>query len=109
MLRKLWNDELGVVLTAEFILIMTIMVIATVVGISEVAVATSNELNNVSNAIGASNRSYGYTGFSTLTPSGDRQNFSSGATWIDDVDNCGTNHTCDLVRGADSSSTEEQP
>ena len=108
LLRKLWNDQSGAVLTAEYILIMTIVVIATVVGLSEIAVATNTELNDISNAIGASRQSYGYSGFRTLTPAGDLQNFSSGTTYLDDTDNCDENLTCDIVRGADANRTEEQ-
>ena len=48
MLRKLFNDESGVIISAELVLVLTIAVLAMVVGLSEVSVAVSTELNDVS-------------------------------------------------------------
>ncbi|QDV19346.1 hypothetical protein Pan153_40110 [Gimesia panareensis] len=65
-MRALWNDEHGFVISAELVLVMTIAVLAMIVGLSEVAVAVNTELNDISNAIGALNQSYAYTGFSSF-------------------------------------------
>ena len=62
MLRKLWNDEAGFVISAELVLVLTIAVLSMVVGLNAVAKAVTMELNDVGNAIGAIDQSYFYTG-----------------------------------------------
>ena len=63
-LRALWNNESGMVVSAELVLVLTIAVIGMIVGLSEVAVAVNTELNDVSNAIGALDQSFFFTGLS---------------------------------------------
>ena len=65
-MKALWNDEHGFVISAELVLVMTIAVLAMIVGLSEVAVAVNTELNDISNAIGSLNQSYVYSGFSSF-------------------------------------------
>ena len=68
MLRALWKEENGFIISAELVLVLTIAVLAMIVGLSEVAVAVNTELNDVSNAIGSLNQSYAYTGLLPLPP-----------------------------------------
>ena len=63
MLRQLFNDEGGAIISAELVLVLTILVIGVIVGLSEVAVAVNTELNDVSNAIGSLDQSFFFTGF----------------------------------------------
>lgn len=63
MLTNLWNDEAGAIISAELVLVLTIAVLAMIVGLSEVAVAVNEELNDISNAVGNLDQSYEYTGF----------------------------------------------
>ncbi len=95
MLRKLFNDESGVIISAELVLVLTIAVLAMVVGLSEVAVAVNTELNDISNAIGALNQSYFFTGFRTdgVKP----KSAVNGSRWDDTHDDCDTNTTCDII------------
>lgn len=58
MLRKLWLDESGAVLTAELVLITTILVIGMVTGLTELRNAISSELAGVSGALRSLNQSY---------------------------------------------------
>ncbi|HAH48380.1 hypothetical protein [Gimesia sp.] len=97
MLNQLWNDEAGFVISAELVLVLTIAVLAMIVGLSEVAVAVNTELNDISNAIGALNQSYAYTGF--LGNGGKTKSFYAGSRFADSVDDCDLNSTCDLVTG----------
>jgi len=101
MLTQLWMDDCGAVISAELALVLTIAVLAMVVGLSEVAVAVNTELNDVSNAIGHLNQTYGFTGFHAFkdTGSGARKSFVLGSTWIDTGDDCDCNSSCDLVCG----------
>ena len=67
MLRTLWNDEAGAVLSAELVLIMTILVIGLIVGLAEVQTAVVNELNDVGDAIGSLNQSFYFHGHSSTS------------------------------------------
>lgn len=107
MLRQLLNDESGVIISAELVLVLTIAVLAMVVGLAEVAVAVNTELNDVSNAIGALNQSYAFSGFSGFGVNGKVKSFFAGTTFIDAIDDCDTNTTCDIVAGASAAATTE--
>jgi len=108
MLRQLLNDESGVIISAELVLVLTIAVLAMVVGLAEVAVAVNTELNDVSNAIGALNQSYAFSGFSGFGGNnGKVKSFFAGTTFIDAIDDCDTNTTCDIVAGASAAATTE--
>ena len=98
MLKKLWNDEAGLIISAELALVLTIGVLAMVVGLSEVAVAVNTELNDISNAIGALNQSYAYTGF-IAKDNYKTKSFVAGSSFSDGIDDCDTNQSCDLVGG----------
>jgi hypothetical protein len=98
MLYKLMTDESGVIISAELVLVLTIAVLGMIVGLSEVAVAANTELNDISNAIGALNQSYAFTGFHGYCWK--FKSFFSGSCFIDTIDDCDFNSTCDLVCGA---------
>jgi hypothetical protein len=79
-----------------------------VVGLSEVAVAVTTELNDLSNAFGKLDQSYAYTGFhADSARDGKSKSFVAGSSWSDAVDDCDLNTTCDLVCGAPKSTTYE--
>ena len=93
MLRTLWNDEAGVIISAELVLVLTIAVLAMIVGLSEVAVAVNEELNDISNAVGNFDQSYTYVGFVGANDPGFSltKNDYHGASWADKRDNCDKN------------------
>ena len=62
MLRTLWNDEAGVIVSAELVLILTIVALAMVVGLYSVAKSVTMELNDLSSAFGAITQNYFYNG-----------------------------------------------
>jgi Flp pilus assembly pilin Flp len=100
-MKKFINDESGVIISAELALVLTIAVLAMVVGLSEVAVAVNTELNDLSNAIGALNQDYFYTGFKADTLLGQKSKSAvGGSRFEDEHDDCDANTTCDLVCGA---------
>jgi hypothetical protein len=84
MLRALWNDEAGFVITSELLLIVTIMVIGLIVGMVAVRDAVVTELGDVAAAIGALNQTYRYNGV-TNTCSGA---WTAGSVFGDQVDEC---------------------
>ena len=99
MLMNLLNDESGVIISAELALVLTIAVLAMIVGLSEVAVAVNTELNDISNAIGGLNQTYCVTGFAANS-NGKMKSFFAGSAFSDGIDDCDTNTTCDIVAGA---------
>jgi len=58
LLKTLWKDEAGFVLSSELILIATIVVLSVIVGLAAVSHSINSELNDVSNAFGSINQSY---------------------------------------------------
>ncbi|MCA9179582.1 MAG: hypothetical protein KDB14_34235 [Planctomycetales bacterium] len=62
MLKKLWNDEAGAVVSAEIMLVATILVIGMVVGLKSVRDSVLTELSDVAQAIANVDQSYSYTG-----------------------------------------------
>jgi hypothetical protein len=110
MLKKLWNNESGVIISAELVLVLTIAVLAMVVGLSEVAVAVNTELNDLSNAFGALNQTYTVTGFvgdnGVKTQTGTKlKSTAFGSNFNDSIDDCDANTTCDLVGSAFAASS----
>lgn len=97
MLRKLWNDEAGFIVSAELVLVATLLVIGMIVGLSEIQHAVVQELNDVADAIGNVNQSYFYTGFSAEKTLGfGVKSFTHGAAFVDHIDDCDRNE-CDLT------------
>lgn len=60
LFRKLLDDEHGVVITSELILISTIVVLAMVVGLTEVSHAVTGELIDVANGYNRLNQGRRY-------------------------------------------------
>ncbi len=58
-----WNDESGFVISAELILVATILVLGLIVGLSSLQTALVYELNNLAWAFGSLNQSYFVPGF----------------------------------------------
>ena len=62
-MRNLLNDEAGFIVSAELVLVATLLVIGMIVGLSEVQAAVVHELNDVANAIGCLNQTFAYRGY----------------------------------------------
>ena len=108
MFKKFWNDESGVIISAELVLVLTIAVLAMVVGLSEVAVAVNTELNDFSNAIGSLNQSFAVTGFSGTTQGSTKvKSTTGGSRWADTTDDCDVNSSCDIVAGAPTTAVSD--
>ena len=97
MLKDFLNDEAGFIVSAELVLIATILVIGLIVGLSEIQHAVVNELNDVADAIGEVNQSYAYSGFSAEKSGGTSgtKSFTNGSDFTDLEDDC-DNNQCTL-------------
>jgi len=58
LLSRLHHDEAGFIVSAELVIIATILIIGLVVGLAEVANGVTSELEDVGAAVGALNQSY---------------------------------------------------
>ena len=101
MLRQLLNDEAGFIVSAELVLVATIVVIGMVVGLSEIQHSVVQELNDVAEAIGSVNQSYAYQGLSATKTQGagagtDVKSIVFGSFFIDSADECDGNE-CDIA------------
>lgn len=86
---KIWNDEAGFVVSAELVLVLTIAVLAMVVGLAAVRDAVTNELNDVSHAIGSISQSFSVSGLEKSCHSGHGYHARvSGSAFRDRADNC---------------------
>ncbi|HBN74580.1 MAG TPA: hypothetical protein DD473_01920 [Planctomycetaceae bacterium] len=97
MLRALLNDESGFIVSAELVLIATILVIGLIVGLSSIQHAVVAELNDVGDAIGSANQSYWYSGFSAEKSfGGGLKAYTRGSAFQDTIDDC-DNDQCDIA------------
>lgn len=95
---QLYADEAGFIVSAELVLIATLLVIGLVVGLSEVQHAVVSELNDVSEGIGSMNQTFATTGFASYKQRGGLKALSVGSAFIDRADDC-DNNECDLACG----------
>lgn len=87
MLTRLYRDEVGFIISAELVLVASLLVIGLIVGLSEIQHALVAELNDVSDAIGNVNQSYHYSGFSKAKAGGVAA-YTRGSRFVDTADEC---------------------
>lgn len=92
----LYRDESGFIVSAELVLIATLLVVGLIVGLSEVQHAVVQELNDVSDAIGSLNQSYYFSGFSAKKWGGHLKSSVAGSAFHDSKDDC-DNNQCDIA------------
>jgi Flp pilus assembly pilin Flp len=99
MMRKLWNDECGAIISAELVLVMTIVGIGMITGLTSLRDGVIEELADVGAAIGSVDQSY-TVGGATAHSSGTSMSVFSDAP--DFCDNAGgtTNSRCLLITGS---------
>jgi Flp pilus assembly pilin Flp len=84
MLKRLWNDEAGAVVSAEIVLVATILVIGMVVGLKSVRDSVVTELADIAQAIANVDQSYSYSGIDGHSAG------SNGSFYFDARDFCDT-------------------
>lgn len=94
LFAQLVNDEAGFIVSAELILISTILVLGMVVGLSEVANGINQELEDVGTAFGRVNQTYQFAGFSG------HKGFIDGSRFKDNVDFCDSEFDISCDNGA---------
>ena len=89
MIRKLINDEAGFLISAELVLVFTLIFCGVVVGMAVVRDSLVQELGDVAEAIGALNQSYEYNSVQAVdaVPCGQHAS-CSGSGFEDQKDDC---------------------
>lgn len=81
-MMKLWNDEAGFIVSAELVLIATILVLGMIVGLVSVRDQVVQELGDIAIAFGRINTSYSFSGITGHTSS------TAGSIFADTTDVC---------------------
>lgn len=97
MLQKFMNDECGLIISAELVLVLTICVLGVIVGLSSVVVAVNEELLDVAHAIGSFNQSYCVPGFLGCLKGGNPISCTFGSRNTDTPDDCDCASSCDMI------------
>ena len=83
VLRKLWNDEAGFIISSELVLVATLLVIGMIVGLTSLRNQVVQELVDVGQAIGYISQGYEYFGVSKQSVAN-----TDGSGWDDLRDFC---------------------
>lgn len=109
-IQALLHDETGFIVSAELLLVATIVVIGMIVGLSEVQHAITQELNDAGDAFGNLNQSFFYSGFSARKSFGNSfalKSYTTGSAFLDYGDDCDRNQ-CSLSCDGASYETPKQ-
>lgn len=83
-MKRFWSDESGAVLSAEIVLLGSVLVIGAVSGLTAVRDSVDSELKDVATALSNVNQSYGYHGIRGCG------SFTAGSLFVDvQDDRCG--------------------
>jgi len=107
MFRNLLNDEAGFLVSAELVLIFTLVFCAVAVGVSVVRDSLVQELGDVAEAIGALDQSYNFRSLTAeLETAGTNHASCAGSGFNDEEDECDCKGiTLGVVNGKDDPST----
>ncbi len=84
MLRKLFNDEAGFVVSAELVLIVTLIFTAVAVGMAVARDALVGEFNDISEMIGTVDQTYNVQGQSVADGAGNKAHGSNNGMGFND-------------------------
>jgi hypothetical protein len=87
-MRKFFNDESGLVVSAELVLVVTLIFTATAVGLAAARDALTQELNDVSEMIGTLDQSYNVSAYNATDGNGKGHGNSNAMGFNDRADLC---------------------
>ncbi len=89
LVKRLWHDQRGFVATTDLILIVSIAVLGTIVGLATLRNSVVQEFGDLATAIGSLNQSYEYTGNDWTDPKCSGASASvPGSSYTDQPDFC---------------------
>jgi hypothetical protein len=97
MLKTLWNDESGVILSAEIVLVGTILVLGMIVGLVELQCSIIGELSDLSSAFGNFDQSFQVSGFASSKGVGQFKARTYGAQYYDLPDTCDCDQNLSII------------
>jgi hypothetical protein len=97
MFKSLWNDESGVILSAELVLIGTILVLGLIVGLVELQCSLVAELSDLASAFGNLDQSYQVSGLASYKGSGKFKARTHGASYSDQADMCDCDNNMSII------------
>ena len=97
MIKNFLNDENGVIVSAEIVLVATILVLGMVVGLAELQSAIVGELSDVATAFGNVDQSYSTSGYVSYKASGGIKSRTYGASYYDVSDECDCDENLSIV------------
>lgn len=83
MLHKLWNDEVGFIISSELVLVATILVIGMIVGLTSIRDQVVQEMADIAEAFSDVTQAYSYSGVA-----GHNGAATAGSNFVDLIDNC---------------------
>jgi hypothetical protein len=89
MLRRLWNEETGAIISAEIMLVATILVLGVIVGLKSVRDSVVTELADVAQALANVSQSYSFSAVSG------HHAYTGGGLFTDGRDFCDTDAATD--------------
>lgn len=109
-MRKLFNDEAGFVVSGELVLVLTIGVLAMVVGLASVKDSITAELNDIGDAFGVVDQTINVRGLTATANGGKGHGSNAGFGFNDRQDDCdckglATSEVCGKTQGG-SATTE---
>ena len=90
MLKRLWSEEVGAIVSAEIMLVATILVIGVIVGLKSVRDSVVTELADVAQALANVSQTYSYSATSG------HHAFTAGGSFQDKIDFCDVTCASDL-------------
>ena len=110
LLKRLWTDEAGFVVSAELALVATLLVIGMVVGLSTIRDSVTNELADTAGAIDDINQSYSTEGIVGHSAAVAGFNFVDNTDYCDDDDDAVADNAdqCVVVASALAPSTDSE-
>lgn len=101
--QSLYRDECGAILSAELVIIGTILILGLIVGLAQFRHALIGEFQDLSLAFSGLNQSYGFTGFRGCPKIWGRTSFTCGSSFYDvrDINSVIQTDNCEIARGRD--------
>jgi len=96
LVTTLWKDEDGFLISAELVIVATILVLGLIVGITNLQTAMNAELIDVGEAVGGLDQSYSYAGFRS-SGFGKVKAWKAGSSFSDGYATTQTNFAYDIV------------
>lgn len=78
MMKKLWNDDAGFIISVEWLLVFTIVLLGLIVGLTAVRNAVDSELVESANAISVLDQTYSFSGVRLVSAFSTFHNGSAG-------------------------------